>query len=113
MCNPYVKESFLTAIPQSSRRDIQPCTVSSVDFSIKIIFVDWQKCEFSLNISTTLSLSVPQSLSLSCASLKCSHPVYVWGCDPQSCLSTSTVGGYAFNFPSISHADGICEFLFV
>ena len=25
MCDPYVKESFLTAIPQSSCRDIQPC----------------------------------------------------------------------------------------
>jgi len=28
-------------------------------------------------------------------------------------LSTSTVGGYAFRLPSISHADGIHEFLFV
>ena len=41
MCDPYVKESFLTAIPQSSRRDIQPCIVSSVDFSLIIIFIDW------------------------------------------------------------------------
>jgi len=32
MCDPYVKESFLTAIPQSSGGDIQPCIVSSVDF---------------------------------------------------------------------------------
>jgi len=31
MCDLYVKESFLTAILQSSRRDIQPCIVSSVD----------------------------------------------------------------------------------
>jgi len=31
-----------------------------------------------------LSLSVPQSLPLSCASLKCSHPVDIWGCDPPS-----------------------------
>ena len=31
-----------------------------------------------------LSLSVPQSLSLSCASLKCSHLVCIWGCDPQN-----------------------------
>ena len=31
-----------------------------------------------------LSLSVPQSLSLSCASLKCNHLVCIWGCDPQS-----------------------------
>ena len=31
-----------------------------------------------------LSLSVPQSLSLKCASLKWSHPLYIWGCDPQS-----------------------------
>jgi len=41
MCDPYVKESFLTAIriPQSSRRDIQPCIVSSVDFSLIVIFI--------------------------------------------------------------------------
>ena len=39
MCDPYVKESFLTPIPQSSRRDIQPCIVSSVDFSVIIIFI--------------------------------------------------------------------------
>jgi len=31
-----------------------------------------------------LSLSVPQSLSLSCVSLKCSHLVCIWGCDPQN-----------------------------
>ena len=30
-----------------------------------------------------LSLSVPQSLSLYCASLKCNHLVCIWGCDPQ------------------------------
>jgi len=41
MCDPYVNESFLTAIPQSSRRDIQPCIVSSVDISLIIIFIDW------------------------------------------------------------------------
>jgi len=82
MCDPYVKESFLTAIPQSSRRDIQPCIVSSLDFSLIVIFIDWQKCGFGLNIP--LSLSVPKSLSVSCASLKCSHLVCIWGCDPQS-----------------------------
>jgi len=34
MRDPYVKESFftVTAIPQSSRSDIQPRIVSSVDF---------------------------------------------------------------------------------
>ena len=41
MCDPYVKQSFLTAIPQSSRRDIQPYIVRSVDFSFKAIFMDW------------------------------------------------------------------------
>jgi len=41
MCDPYVKESFLTAIPQSSYRDMQPCIVSSVDFSLIVIFIDW------------------------------------------------------------------------
>jgi len=55
MCDPHVKESFLTAIPQSSRRDIQPYIVSSSDFSVIVIFVDWQKCGFGLNIPTDLS----------------------------------------------------------
>ena len=41
MCDPYVKESFLTAIPQSSCRDIQPCIVSSVNFYLIVIFIDW------------------------------------------------------------------------
>jgi len=31
-----------------------------------------------------LSLTVLQSLSLSCASLKCNHLLCIWGCDPQS-----------------------------
>jgi len=35
MCDPYVKESFLTAISQASCRDILPCIVSIVDFSFK------------------------------------------------------------------------------
>ena len=35
MCHPYVKESFLIAVPQSCHRDIQPCIVSSVDFSFQ------------------------------------------------------------------------------
>ena len=35
MCDPYVRESFLTAIPQSSRRDIQPCIVIKVDEKCK------------------------------------------------------------------------------
>ena len=50
MCDPYVKKCFLIAISQSSRRNIQPCIVSSVDVSFKIIFIDWQKCGFYLNI---------------------------------------------------------------
>jgi len=73
----YVEESFLTGIPESSCRDNQPCIVSNVDFSFKVIFVDWEKCGFGLSISTDFSLSVPQSLSLSCSSLKCSHPDYI------------------------------------
>jgi len=40
MCDPYVKESFLTAIPQSSQGDILACIVSSVDFSLIVIFID-------------------------------------------------------------------------
>jgi len=55
MRDPYVKECFLAAIPQSSCKNIQPCIVSSVDFSFKIVFVDWQNCGFCLNILTHLS----------------------------------------------------------
>ena len=51
----FCPESILTAIPQSSRRDIQPCIVSSVDISFIVLFVDWQKCGFSLNIPADLS----------------------------------------------------------
>jgi len=111
--NPYVKEGFLTAIPQSPRRDIQPCIVSNVNFSFIVIFIDCRSVGWvwtSLQISAEawvwsehpyrpLSLSVHQSLSLSCASLKCSHPVCLSGCDPQGlslhkqsgwvCLSSS------------------------
>ena len=47
-----------------------------------------------------LSLSVPQNLSLNCASLKCNHLVCIWDYDPQSLTLTSTVGGYAFHLPS-------------
>ena len=64
MCDPYVKESFLTAIPQSSRVDVQPCIVSSVDFSFIVIFIDWQKCGFGLNIPTNLSHIICASGSL-------------------------------------------------
>jgi len=39
MCDPYVKESFLTltAIPQSSHRDIQPCIVPHSVFAHTVI----------------------------------------------------------------------------
>jgi len=56
--NPYVKEGFLTAIPQSPRRDIQPCIVSNVNFSFIVIFIDWQKRGLGLNIPTDLRRSV-------------------------------------------------------
>ena len=83
MCDPYVKESFLTAIPQSSCIDIQPCIVSNVDFfyiHFRYLAEVWIQCEHTYR---PLSLSVLQSLSLSCASLKCSHLIYIWGCDPE------------------------------
>jgi len=61
MCDSYVKESFLAAIPQSSHRDIQPCIVSSVDFSFMVIFIDWQNWEVwvhsHLNIPTGITLN--------------------------------------------------------
>jgi len=43
---------------------------------------------------------VPQSLSLSCASLKCSHLVCIWGCDPQN-LSLQKHSEWVFLSPSI------------
>jgi len=55
MCDSHVKERFLTAIPQSSCRNVQLCIVRYVDFSFKSVFIDWQKCGFYLNISTDLS----------------------------------------------------------
>ena len=100
MCDPYVKESFLTTIPQSCRRDIQPCIVSSVHFAFKIVFVDWQKCGFDLNISIDLSHYL---------CLRVSHWVVPhWSVTTQFtyeavihrvCLSTSTLGGNAFHLP--------------
>jgi len=73
MCDPYVKESFLTATPQSCRRDIEPCIVSSVDFSFIVIFVDWQKCGFSLNVSINLS-----TVCAHCTSNKNQHALMVF-----------------------------------
>jgi len=47
-----------------------------------------------------LSSSVRQSLSLSCASLKCIPSVYIWGCDPQS-LSLHKHSGWVWLSPSV------------
>jgi len=66
MCDPYVEKCFLTAIPQSFRRNFKPCIVRCIDLSFKFIFIDWQKGGFYLNISTDLSLSVPQSFTELC-----------------------------------------------
>ena len=79
----------------------QPCIVSSVDFSFIVIFVDWQECGFGLKIPTDLSHYVClKSLSLCCASLKCSHSVYIWRYDPQS-LSFHKHSGWVCLSPSI------------
>ena len=86
MCCPYVKESFLTAIPQSSRRDIQPCLHCQQCWLFFDIHFQWlvEVWFLSEHPYRLISLSVPLSLSLSCASLKCNHLVCIWGCDPQS-----------------------------
>jgi len=78
---------------------IQPYIVSSIDFSFKILFIDWQKCGFwfYLNISKDLSLYLCLSLSLGCASLKCDSPFYE-SVIHRVYLSTSTVGMYTFSF---------------
>ena len=83
-------------IPQSSHRDIQPCTVSFHSHFQWLIEV-WVLFQHPYR---PLSLSVPQSLSLSCASLKCNHLVCLWGCDPQS-LSLHKHSEWACLSPSI------------
>ena len=113
MCDPYVKESFLTAIPQSFHRDIQPCIVSSVEFSFKVVFVNWQKCGFSLSISIDLSHYLCLKLSPELCLIEVQPPSLHMRLWYIVCLYTSTVCGYAFHLPSRSHADGIREFLFV
>ena len=118
-CDPYVKNTFLTAILQSSHRNILPCIVRWIEFSFKFLFIDWQKCGFylyrNLMISTESLIDyVTWSLSLSWASLNGNRPVCLSGCDLQSLfLNTSTGNGYALYLSSISHAYGIREFLFV
>ena len=127
------KFSHSYSISQSSRRYIiQACIVNSVDFSLKIIFDDWQKWFRWLaeHFYRPLSLSVPQSVfgrntstDLSYLCLRVSIWVVPhWSVSTQLAyeavihrvyFSTSIVGGYAFHLPSVSHADGICEFLFV
>jgi len=79
-----VKESFLTAIPESSRRDFQPCIVSSVDFSFIVIFIDWQMCGFGLNIPAALSHYQCLRMSHWVASHWSVTTHFTWGCDPQS-----------------------------
>jgi len=67
---------------------------------------------WSEHLCRPLSLSVPQSLSLSCVSLKCSQPVYIWGCDPQS-LSLHKHSGYAFHLPSMCMSCRLHPWIFV
>ena len=62
-------------------------------------------CELNLTFSRQVLLLVTietvehiVSLSLSCASLKCSHPVYIWGCDPQSFSPQAQWVGMLFIF---------------
>ena len=38
MCDPYVKECFLTAILESCCKNIQPCIVSSINFSYEVVY---------------------------------------------------------------------------
>ena len=63
MCDPYVEKRFLTAVPQSSCKNIQPCIVRCIDFSFKFIFIDWH-CVGSIRASLQTSLII-------CASLFC------------------------------------------
>jgi len=100
LCQRKFSHSYATVLSQ--RYPTLHCIVNSVNFSFKVVFVDWQECSFGLNISTDLSqyLCLRLSLSLGRASLKCSNPVYIWGCDPHS-LSLHKHSGWVCLSPSI------------
>ena len=50
-----MSKNIFSQLFHSPRRNIQPCIVTCIAFSFEIVFVDWQKCGFCLNISTELS----------------------------------------------------------
>jgi len=62
MCDPYVKEVF-SQLFHSSLAEISNLALSAVLTSFIVIFTDWQKCGFSLNIPADLSLYLCLSLS--------------------------------------------------
>jgi len=62
-CDPYVENCFLIAIKQSSCRNVQPYIVCSIEFSFKIIFVDWQFSVGSIWKSPQTSLIIWTSAS--------------------------------------------------
>jgi len=67
MCNSYVKESFLAAIPQFSCWGIQPCIVSSVDFSfIVILLIGKSVGSVCTSLQTSFIICTSESLTELC-----------------------------------------------
>jgi len=50
MCDSSVKEYFLTAIPEASRRNIQPCVGGGIKRCFKLVSSDLKKYVFSGNL---------------------------------------------------------------
>jgi len=100
MSDPYVKELFLTAVPQSSQK------YPTLQTFLKLFPVIGRSMgSIWTSLQTSLSLSVPHwSVTTQLTYESVIHGV---------CLSASTVGRSALYLLSISHADGIHECLFV
>jgi len=84
------KKVFLTAIFHSPLAEISNLALSAVltffhshfCWLAKVCVRSEHPYRLQTSIIRASESSVPHSLS--CVSLKCSHPVCIWGCDPQS-----------------------------
>ena len=93
----HTESTFLPINENGCERKVNTADNARLDISARGL---WNSCEKTFfdnhfhwlvevwvrseHLYRPLSLSVPQSLSLSCASLMCSHLVCIWGCDPQN-----------------------------
>ena len=88
LCQRMFSHSYCTVY---SCRNIQCCIVTCTDFFSNSFSVIGRSVVLSEHLCRPVSWSVPQSLSLSCASLKCNHPIFIWG-------SRNTVSGVTLIF---------------